>query len=214
MPEVAGAISQPIQMRTNELVAGVRSDVAAQIYGPDLAELQRLGNQVAAVLKKVPGAVDVRAAQGAGLLYLRILPDRARLARYGLTVEDVNTVAETIAVGHGVGQVFEGDRRFDLVVKMSGIAPSLEVIRSLPLKSATGQVVPLGDVAEVRIDSGPALVNREKLSRRLTVEITQAAELRPAPRADDRAGGRAGLLLLPTVYGLVHKMLCKRDFSD
>ncbi|HEX2571105.1 MAG TPA: CusA/CzcA family heavy metal efflux RND transporter [Polyangia bacterium] len=182
VPEVAGALSQPIQMRTNELIAGVRSDVAAQIYGADLAELQRLGERVARVLERIPGAVDVRAAQGAGLGYLRIHPDRARLARYGLTVEDVNRLTETIAVGHPVGTVFEGDRRFGLVVKMGPMAEKdpaeegeasggLDALRALPLKSNTGQVVPLGDVAEVRIEQGPALVNREQLSRRLTVEF-------------------------------------------
>ena len=183
VPEVAGALSQPIQMRTNELIAGVRSDVAAQIYGADLAELQRLGERVAWVVERIPGAVDVRAAQGAGLGYLRILPDRARLARYGLTVEDVNRLTETIAVGHPVGTVFEGDRRFGLVVKMGQMnekdqaaerdqaSGGLDALRAMPLKSTTGQVVPLGDVAEVRIEQGPALVNREQLSRRLTVEF-------------------------------------------
>ena len=171
VPEAAIAISQPIQMRTNELIAGVRSDVAAQIYGPDLDRLQTLGESIAEVVRKVPGAVDVRAAQGAGLTYLRIHPDRARLARYGLTVDDVNTVTETMAVGRQAGTVFEGDRRFDLVVKVGGVSGDLDTVRALPLRAATGQIVPLGDVADVTLEKGPALVNREKQSRRLTVEF-------------------------------------------
>jgi cobalt-zinc-cadmium resistance protein CzcA len=88
---VAAAVSQPIQMRTNELIAGVRSDAAAQIYGPDLDKLQQLGQQTVAALRGVPGVADVRPEQSAGLTYLRIRPDRARLARYGLTVDDVKS---------------------------------------------------------------------------------------------------------------------------
>ncbi len=172
VPEAAIAVSQPIQMRTNELVAGVKSDVAAQIYGPDLEVLQTLADQMAGVLRKVPGAVAIRAEQGTGLSYLRILPDRARLARYGLTVDDVNTLTETLSVGGHAGVVIEGDRRFALVVKLGAeLGGNLEAIRSLPLKSRTSQMVPLGDVAELQQDKGPAVVNRDKQSRRRAVEL-------------------------------------------
>ena len=172
VPEVAFAVSQPIQMRENELLAGIRSDAAAQIYGPDLDTLRLTGRQVTAALKGIPGIVDLRAEQTAGLTYLRIRPDRARLARYGLTVEDVNTITETMAVGRKVGEVFEKDRRFSMVVRTAlDYQGSLDVVRALPLKSAFGQIVPLGDVAEVALESGPALVNRDKQSRRLLVEF-------------------------------------------
>jgi len=172
VPEIAFAISQPIQMRTNELIAGVRSDAAAQIYGPDLAKLQELGRQTAAALKGIPGVVDLRPEQTSGLTYLRIKPDRARLARYGLTIEDVNAVTETMAVGRTVGQVFEKDRRFAMVVRTAlDYQGSLDVVRALPLKSTSGQIVPLGDVADVALEQGPALVNRDKQSRRFLVEF-------------------------------------------
>jgi len=173
VPEVAFAVSQPIQMRTNELIAGIRSDAAAQIYGPDLDVLRQTGAEVAAALAGIPGVVDVRPEQTAGLTYLRVTPDRARLARYGLTVEDVNLVTETMAVGRQAGTVFEKDRRFGLVVKMAiTVAGDLDPVRSLPLKSALGgQIVPLGDVADVTLVKGPALVNRDKQSRRLVVEF-------------------------------------------
>jgi heavy metal efflux system protein len=116
--------------------------------------------------------VAVRPAQTAGLSYLRIRPDRARLARYGLTVEDVNMVTETMAVGREVGTVFEKDRRFGLVVR-TGIEfnGNLDAFRALPLKSSLGQIVPLGDVADVSLEKGPALVNRDKQSRRTLVEL-------------------------------------------
>ncbi len=172
VPEAAMAISQPIQMRTNELIEGVRSDVAALIYGPDLAELASLGDRVAVALRKVPGVVDLRVEQVAGLRYLRVVPDRAKLARYGLAIEDVNQVTETIAVGHSLGFVLEGERRFGLVIKSDhAYAGDLEALRALPLRSVSGQLIPLGDVAALDFSVGPAQVSRDSLSRRLTVEF-------------------------------------------
>jgi cobalt-zinc-cadmium resistance protein CzcA len=172
VPEVSAAVSQPIQMRTSELLAGIRSDVAAQVYGPDLDRLEVFGERIAKAVRELPGVVDVRAARTAGVTYLRIRPDRTRLARYGLTVEDVNIVTETMAVGRRAGVVREGDRRFALVVKTAlAYQGDLDVFKALPLKSTSGQIVPLGDVAEVTLGRGPALVEREKQSRRLTVEF-------------------------------------------
>ena len=170
VPEVAGGISQPIQMRTNELVAGVKSDVAVLFYGLDLDQLSALGERAAAAIRKVPGAVDVRVEQVAGLKYLRVVPDRAKLARYGLTVDDVNQVTETLSVGHPAGAVLEGERRFGIAVKTAhGFSGELGPLLSLPLRSVTGQIVPLGDVAELKLITGPAQISRENQSRRITV---------------------------------------------
>jgi cobalt-zinc-cadmium resistance protein CzcA len=172
VPEVAGAISQPIQMRTNELVAGVRSDVAALLYGSDLPQLQKLGEVIATAVRKVPGAEDVQVEQVAGLRYLRIEPDRNKLARYGLTVADINQLTETIAVGHHVGDVLEGERRFEIAVKTAhDYAGDLSALEGLPLKALSGQTVPLGDVATLSFSTGPAQISREAQSRRLTVEF-------------------------------------------
>jgi len=172
VPEVAGGISQPIQMRTNELIAGIRSDGAVKIYGRDLDELTRRGEQVAQAIRPIAGLTDVRVEQVVGLRYLRVRPQRAKLARYGLTIADINQLTETMAVGASAGQVLEGERRFGIAVKTAhefngDLAPLL----SLPLKSASGQIVPLGDVADLAFESGPAEVNRENQSRRLTVEF-------------------------------------------
>jgi cobalt-zinc-cadmium resistance protein CzcA len=199
VPEMSAAVSQPIQMRTNELIAGVRSDAAAQIYGPDLSILKDLSQQVVAALTPIPGVVDLRPEQGADLTYLRIKPDRARLARYGLTVEDVNTVTETMAVGRTVGNVFEKDRRFAMVVK-TGITyeGNLDVVRALPLKSTLGQIVPLGDVAEVALEQGPALVNRDQQSRRLVVEFN--VRDRDVVSAVEEARAVVAAVKLPTGY--------------
>ena len=199
--EVGGAISQPIQMRTNELVAGIRSDVGILIYGSDLKELARLGEQVATAARKVRGAVDVRVEQTQGLKYLRIKPDRNRLARYGLTIEDVNQVTETLAVGHRVGDVLEGERRFGIVVRTQHrFAGDIEPLKALPLRSVSGQVVPLGDVAELEFVTGPAQVSREAQSRRVTVEFNVRG--RDLMSVVNDAQVAVGLVPLPVGYRL------------
>ena len=172
VPEINVGISQPIQMRTNELVAGVRSDLAAIVYGHDLDQMRAIADQIADALRKVPGAADVRVEQVAGLRYLNIIPDRQKLARHGLTIEDVNVVTETLAVGHKVGVVYEGERQFDLVVKSGhDFDGDIEALSRLPLRSMTGKLVPLGEVAKLEFVQGPAQVQREGQSRRLMVEL-------------------------------------------
>ncbi len=200
VPEVAVGISQPIEMRTNELVAGVRSDVAALVYGPDLDELGRLGERVARALRGVPGAEEVRVEQVAGLRYLVIDPDRQKLARYGLAVADVNQITETIAVGHHVGDVLEAERRFGIVVKTDhGYAGDLGALLSLPLRSVSGQVVPLGDVAQARFSTGPAQISRDSQSRRITVEFNvEGRDLLSVVHDAQAAVGRA--VKVPTGY--------------
>jgi cobalt-zinc-cadmium resistance protein CzcA len=193
VPEVAGAISQPIQMRTNELIAGVRSDVAVLIYGPDIAQLSALGDDVAAAIRGIAGVEDLRVEQVAGLRYLRVVPERSKLARYGLSVADVNQITETMAVGHASGEVLEGERRFGIVVKTKhDFDGDLEPLASLPLKSVSGQMVSLGDVADLHFQRGPAQVSRENQSRRLTVEFNvRGRDLRSVVQAAQANVARA-----------------------
>ena len=172
VPEIGSVVSQPIEMRENELIGGVRSDVAAILYGPDLDALAKTADEIADAITKVKGVTDVKTEQVAGLHYLRVIPDRYKLARYGLTIDDINEVTETLAVGHKVGDVLEGDRRFAMVVKVDhGYQGDLDVIASLPLRSVSGQGVPLGDVATLDLGTGPAEINRESQSRRITIEF-------------------------------------------
>jgi cobalt-zinc-cadmium resistance protein CzcA len=172
VPEIAGAISQPIQMRTNELVAGVRSDVGVILYGPDLELLRTLGQQALERVRGLPGVADARVEQLQGLRYLRIEPDRAKLARHGLTIADVNLATESIAVGHKVSEVLEGERRFDMIVKFDhGFTGDLATLSAIPLRARAGNIVPLGDVATLHYTTGPVLVNRDKQSRRVIVEF-------------------------------------------
>ena len=114
----------------------------------------------------------MRVEQVAGLRYLSVVPDRNKLARYGLTIADVNQIVETMAVGHHVGVVHEGDRRFEIVILTDhGFSGDVAALRALPLRSVTGQLVPIGDVAELSFVNGPAQISRESQSRRLSVEL-------------------------------------------
>ncbi|HEY0882356.1 MAG TPA: efflux RND transporter permease subunit, partial [Archangium sp.] len=190
---------QPIQMRNNELMAGIRSDVGVLLYGDDLEQLARLGQQVASAVRKVPGAADVRVEQVEGLQYLRVVPDRDKLARYGLTVDDVNLVTESLSVGANAGFVREKERRFQLVVKSEHrFDGELDAFRALPLRTMSGQLVPLGDVAELRKESGPAQVSREAQSRRLTVEFNVRG--RDLLSVVDDAQRAAAVVKLPVGY--------------
>jgi len=172
VPEVAASISQPIEMRTNELVAGVRSDVGIIIYGPDLAVLGDIAGRIADAVRDIPGVVDLQVEQVAGLHYMRIFPNRHALERWELTIADINLVAESLAVGHGSGVVLEGDRQFDIVVRTRHeFAGDLESIASIPLRTPHGQLISLGDVAEITLVDGPAVVDRSAQSRRLVVQL-------------------------------------------
>lgn len=172
VPDVAAGLSQPIQMRTNELVAGFRSDVVALVYGANLEELVTLGNQIAHGLRSVPGATDIRVEATTGLKYLQVIPDRDKLARYGVSVKDINTLVETLSVGENVGVVFEQDRRFGVVVKVADdIRDPLSAWNDLPLKTMNGKLIPLGELAQLRLSEGPAEINRAGGARRLAVEF-------------------------------------------
>jgi cobalt-zinc-cadmium resistance protein CzcA len=198
VPEVGGGISQPIQMRTNELVAGVRSDVGVILYGPDLAVLTSSGRDLLGAVSDIPGVVDARVESVQGLQYLRVIPDRVKLARFGLTIADVNLVTETISVGHRTGVVLEGERRFDMMVKVAhGFSGDLRALAALPLRAQTGQLVPLGDVATLEFHRGPALVNRDKQSRRIVVEFNVRGRDMVSVVADAQARIREAVTLPP-----------------
>jgi len=172
--EVPGAgfgFTQPIEMRFNELIAGVRSDVGVRIFGDNLETLAQKGNEVAQALSTVRGAADVRAEQTAGLPMIRITIDRERLARYGLNAADVLDTVQAIRVGKVVGTIFEGQRRFDLVVRLSEeVLGNPDIIATLPVANDKGRFVPLAQVADVRLDTGPSQVSRKNVQRRIVVE--------------------------------------------
>ena len=172
LPGVEIAISQPIAARVDEMVSGVRSQVAVKIFGDDLDELRKTGDAVAAALMATPGATDLRVERVSGQEYLTIQIDRADIARYGINVEDVNALIEIAVQGKVATQVYEGERRFDTVVRLPAAYRSdVESIGNLVLRAPTGAIVPLRDVAQITLGDGPAQVSREGGKRRLVVGV-------------------------------------------
>ena len=173
--------TQPIQMRFNELISGVRSDVAVKVFGDDLNVLLRSGEEIAEVLEKIPGAADVKVEQVSGLPVLTVKIDRSRISRYGLNVADVQEVVEVAVGGKEAGQVFEGDRRFDLLVRLpERLRVDVEAMKRLPVPlpangrsggggEAKAAYVTLGEIARFDMAPGPNQVSRENGKRRVVV---------------------------------------------
>jgi heavy metal efflux system protein len=172
LPGVEIAISQPIAARVDEMVSGVRSQVAVKIFGDDLEQLRKLGDAVAGALMATQGATDLRVERVSGQEYLTIKIDRAAIARYGINVEDVNALIEIAVQGRVATQVFEGERRFDTVVRLPAqFRSNVESIGNLVLRAPTGAIVPLRDVADISLADGPAQISREGGKRRLVIGV-------------------------------------------
>ncbi len=196
--EIAGSsyeISQPIQLRFNELISGVRSDVGVKIFGDDLEVLAQVAGQVQAVLQTVEGAADVKTEQVSGLPVLTVKLDRQALSRYGISVGDVQNLVEIAVGGKSAGLVFEGDRRFDLVVRLpEHLRSDVEAIkvacrcrcrRSKARPKATPALwgnsplaqiryAPLSELAQIDIAPGPNQISREDGKRRIVVSRQRA----------------------------------------
>lgn len=162
---------QPIQMRFNELIAGVRSDVAIKIYGDDLDQLAETAEAVLGVVSSVEGSQDAQTEQVTGLPFIEITPDRGALTRLGLNVADVQTVVSTATGGAQAGQIFEGDRRFDIVVRLpEALRQDPSVLQRLPIPLPQGAgSVPLSEVATIEQTTGPNQISREDGKRRAVV---------------------------------------------
>ena len=163
-------ITQPIQMRFNELISGVRSDVAVKLYGDDLDTLNAEARKVEALIAAIPGAADVRVEQTTGLPMMQILPDRAALARYGLSVAQVQAVVATAFGGRDIGMVYQGDRRFPITLRLpETLRNDPASIDRLTVPLPSGGQVPLREVATVTVAPGPNQINREQGKRRVVV---------------------------------------------
>ena len=180
--------TQPIQMRMNELISGVRADVAIKVYGDDIATLVEVGEAIEKIAQTIPGAADVKLEQTTGLPLLSVIPDRAALARYGLNPGDVQATVGTAIGGTVAGQFFEGDRRFDIVVRLpEHIRSDTAALADLPIprpdqnetpdesgsmaswSGGTPAFVPLREVANIEEQLGPNQINRENGKRRVVV---------------------------------------------
>lgn len=173
--------SQPIQLRFNELISGVRSDVAIKIFGDDMDVMNDTASKISAVLEKIPGASEVKIEQTTGLPMLTVNIDREKTARYGLNIGDVQDAISTAIGGREAGTMFEGDRRFDIVVRLpDNLRSDLESLKRLPIALPKGAsagngvdvrttYIPLGEVASLELAPGPNQVSRENGKRRIVV---------------------------------------------
>ncbi|MFO0623736.1 MAG: CusA/CzcA family heavy metal efflux RND transporter [Polyangia bacterium] len=170
VPATFVSVSQPIEDRVNQLLSGSRADVVVKVFGPDLQVSKGLADRVAAILRTVPGSGDLRVQRVLGLPLLNVKADRLRLARYGIPADEVLAVVESSRVGRSVGKIFEGPRRFDLVLLLPPAQLTPESFGELLVGTGQGQLVPLAQVADIRESEGPAVINREGLERRVMVE--------------------------------------------
>jgi cobalt-zinc-cadmium resistance protein CzcA len=162
--------TQPIQMRFNELISGVRADLGIKVFGDDLDQLVVTANQIHQVLSKVPGAADARVEQVTGLPTLSVIPDRTALGRYGLNVVELQDWVSAAIGGESAGILYEGDRRFELIVRLpETLRRDLEKLAFLPVPLPNGEYVPLEEVAELDISPAPAQISRENGKRRVVV---------------------------------------------
>lgn len=161
---------QPIQMRFNELIAGVRAELAVKVFGDDFDTLVALGDQIGAAVENVAGAADVAVEQATGLPVLTVRPKREALARLGLNVKQLQDTIATAVGGTVAGQLYEGDRRSDIVVRLpETLRTDEDALLRLPLRLADGGYVPLGEVAEMELQTGLNQINRENGKRRVVV---------------------------------------------
>lgn len=172
IPGLANNFSQPIQLRTDELLSGVQAELVASLYGDDLETLQTVGQEIEAIAHEVPGATDIRMQQQSGKRQVVVRPDRGALARYGIAVDEVLGTLETGIGGSVTGQVFDGVRRFDIFLRLEKDSRDrLDNIRELPLRSTDGAMIPLSRVADVSLYTGPKQISRANASRRLYVQM-------------------------------------------
>ena len=171
VPATFVSVSQPIEDRVNQLLAGSRADVVIKVFGEDLLVLKDTADKIGKIVQDVPGRGDCRVQRVLGLPLLEVIPERGRLARYGISADRVLEVVEASRVGLAAGKIFEASRRFDLKLLLPPPTLTPEGFGELLVGAPSGQLVPLASVASVRETEGPAVINREALQRRVMVEV-------------------------------------------
>lgn len=172
VPNVVPGYTQPIQMRVEELISGVRATLALKLYGEDLAELDRISASIKSALAQVPGVADLALEANIGKPQIRVSVDRDELARHGMNAEDVLTIVRNGLGGEPVSVLLDGVKRFDIAVRLAEhTRTSVESLRRIPLRTATGALVPLSEVAEVSVAEGYSFVRREQLQRYAVIQM-------------------------------------------
>ena len=172
VPNVVPGYTQPIQMRVEELISGVRATLALKLYGEDLAELDRLSGRIKSVLAKVPGVADLSLEANVGKPQIRIAVNRDELARHGMNAEEVLTIVRNGVGGEPVSVLLDGVKRFDIAVRLGDDArASVESLRRIPMRTSSGAIVPLSEVADVSVAEGYSFVRREQLQRYAVIQM-------------------------------------------
>jgi cobalt-zinc-cadmium resistance protein CzcA len=172
VPNVVPGYTQPIQMRVEELMSGVRATLALKLYGQDLGELDRLSGRVKTALEKVPGVADLALEANIGKPQIRIRVDRAEMARHGMNAEDVLTIVRNGLGGEPVSVLLDGVKRFDISVRLgSQSRATIEDLRRIPMRTAAGALVPLSEVATIEVAEGYSFVRREQLQRYAVIQM-------------------------------------------
>ncbi|MDC8001398.1 CusA/CzcA family heavy metal efflux RND transporter [Aequorivita todarodis] len=172
IPGMEVEFTQPIEMRFNELITGVRADIAIKIFGEDLDLLSSLGNEIKNLVENVEGADDIIVEKVAGLPEMNVTFNRAKIARYGLNIEDLNEMIAMGFAGKSMGSIFEGEKRFDLVVRLDeNNRRDLSNLQNLYVDTPSGEKVPLRELAEIKYAKGAAKISRDDTKRRIVVGI-------------------------------------------
>ena len=163
--------SQPIQLRFNELMTGAKADIAIKLYGEDMAELYKKAKEASLFVEQVLGAADVIVEQAMGLPQLVVHYDRAKIARYGMNIEELNTIIRTAYAGEAAGVVFENERRFDLVLRLDNDKVADLNLDKLFVRTAEGIQIPVSEVATIELVNGPLQINRDATKRRIVIGV-------------------------------------------
>ena len=172
IPNMEIEFTQPIEMRFNELISGTRSDVAVKLFGEDLNVLASKAHEIQNAIKNVEGASDIIIEKTEGLPQMLVQYDRSKIARYGLNIADLNDMIALSFAGKTVGNVFEGEKRFDMVVRLDKInRKDIEDLQNLYISTPNGQQIPLNELATIEYSQGPAKISRDNTNRRIVVGI-------------------------------------------
>lgn len=171
VPDANYNFTQPIAMRVNELVSGVRADVAVKIFGDDVKILQEKAEEIKSIVASIQGQTDLQVEQLSGSGQLMVTPDRAKMARYGVDIADIRAVVQTAVIGTAVSEILDGRKRFDIRVKFPEIKhDTIQSIENLLIETRTGQLIPLTQVADIQLIQGLDAINREFSQRRIIVQ--------------------------------------------
>ncbi|MBD0831008.1 CusA/CzcA family heavy metal efflux RND transporter [Aestuariibaculum sediminum] len=172
IPGMEVEFTQPIEMRFNELITGVRADVAVKIFGEDLSILSNKANQIKTLIQDVEGASDIVIEKVEGLPQMTVNFDRRKIARYGLNISEVNDIITMAFAGTTVGNIFEGEKRFDLVIRLDKYKrTNIDNLQNLYIDTPTGAKIPLSELAEIKYTTGPAKISRDNTQRRIVIGI-------------------------------------------